>query len=97
MSEKHTLRRVEYDPKEVWEFFTELRAQPTYPVVHGDPLLLLYDLMTVLNFSDQGIYEYIVPRGYLRVAKTRRVSPTRLTHILLEQEDDDDNEEGASE
>ncbi len=36
-------RRLEYDSREVADMFQDLRAQPTYPVIQGDPLLLLYD------------------------------------------------------
>lgn len=97
MRNSNNLRRLQYDPREVREFFFDLRSQPTYPVVHGDPLLLLYDLLTVMGVPEPEVYDYLGPRGYLRVAKVRRVDATRLAHILLGDPEEDADAEGDSE
>jgi hypothetical protein len=96
MRNSNNLRRLQYDPREVREFFFDLRSQPTYPVVHGDPLPL-YDLLTVMGIPEPEVYDYLGPRGYLRVAKVRRVDATRLAHILLGDAMEDEDAEGASE
>jgi len=94
MRNRNNIRRLQYDAKEVRKFFFDLRSQPTYPIVHGNPLLLLYDLLTVMGVPEPEIYEYLGPRGYLRVAKVRRVDATRLTQILFGDLQEASDEEG---
>jgi hypothetical protein len=87
---------IEFDPKDVEDFLLELRCQPTYPVVRGDPLLLLYDLLTTLNVSEEAIARWFDPRGYLHVARHRMVQPKQFEQALqLIIEVDEDEESGS--
>jgi hypothetical protein len=90
------LMPIEFDPKDVEDFLLELRSQPTYPVVRGDPLLLLYDLLTTLNVSEEAIARWFGPRGYLHVARHRMVQPRQFEQALqLIMEVDEDEESGS--
>jgi hypothetical protein len=90
------LMAIEFDPKDVEDFLFELRCQPTYPVVRGDPLLLLYDLLTTLNVSEEAIARWFGPRGYLHVARHRMVQPRQFEQALqLIMEVDEDEESGS--
>lgn len=74
--------RLQFCPSDVRNFFLDLRSQPTYPLVKGDPLLLLYDLLCVLNASETDIAEWFGVRGYLHVARHRFVQPTQFEQAL---------------
>jgi hypothetical protein len=90
------LMAIEFDPKDVEDFLFELRSQPTFPVVRGDPLLLLYDLLTSLNVSEEAIARWFGPRGYLHVARHRMVQPRQFEEALqLIMEVGDDEESGS--
>ena len=90
------LMAIEFDPKDVEDFLLELRCQPTFPVVRGDPLLLLYDLLTTLNVSEETIARWFGPRGYLHVARHRMVQPRQFEQALqLIMEVDEDEENGS--
>ena len=90
------LMAIEFDPKDVEDFLLELRCQPTYPVVRGDPLLLLYDLLTTLNVSEEAIARWFGPRGYLHVARHRMVQPRQFEQALqLIIEVGEDEESGS--
>jgi len=71
---------------------SSLRALPTYPVVHGDPLRLLYDLMNALNMPEEEISRYGEPRGYTRIAKVRRVNASARANAILNPEGRPDEE-----
>ena len=87
---------IEFDPKDVEDFLFELRSQPTFPVVRGDPLLLLYDLLTTLNVSEETIASWFGLRGYLHVARHRMVQPRQFEQALqLIMEVDEDEENGS--
>jgi hypothetical protein len=90
------LMAIEFDPKDVEDFLLELRSQPTFPVVRGDPLLLLYDLLTTLNVSEEALARWFGPRGYLHVARHRMVQPRQFEQALqLIVEVDEDEESGS--
>jgi hypothetical protein len=91
------LMAIEFDPKDVEEFLLELRSQPTFPVVRGDPLLLLYDLLTTLNVSEEAIASWFGPRGYLHVARHRMVQPRQFEEALQLIMEVDDVEQNGSE
>ena len=74
--------RLHFSTDDVRDFFLDLRSQPTYPLVKGDPLLLLYDLLCVLNASETDIAEWFGVRGYLHVARHRFVQPTQFEKAL---------------
>ena len=87
---------IEFDPKDVEDFLLELRCQPTFPVVRGDPLLLLYDLLTTLNVSEETIARWFGSRGYLHVTRHRMVQPRQFEQALqLIMEVDEDEENGS--
>ena len=87
---------IEFDPKDVEDFLLELRCQPTFPVVRGNPLLLLYDLLTTLNVSEEAIARWFGPRGYLHVARHRMVQPRQFEQALqLIIEVGEDEESGS--
>jgi len=90
------LMAIEFDPKDVEDFLLELRCQPTFPVVRGNPLLLLYDLLTTLNVSEEAIARWFGPRGYLHVARHRMVQPRQFEQALqLIIEVGEDEESGS--
>jgi hypothetical protein len=90
------LMAIEFDPKNVEDFLLELRCQPTFPVVRGNPLLLLYDLLTTLNVLEEAIARWFGPRGYLHVARHRMVQPRQFEQALqLIMEVGDDEETGS--
>jgi hypothetical protein len=90
------LMPIEFDPKDVEDFLLELRSQPTFPVVRGNPLLLLYDLLTTLNVSEEAIARWFGPRGYLHVTRHRMVQPRQFEQALqLIMEVDEDEESGS--
>jgi len=87
---------IEFDPKDVEDFLLELRCQPTFPVVRGNPLLLLYDLLTTRNVSEEAIARWFGPRGHLHVARHRMVQPRQFEQALqLIMEVGDDEENGS--
>ena len=90
------LMAIEFDPQDVEDFLFELRCQATYPLVRGDPLLLLYDLLTTLNVSEEAIARWFGPRGYLHVARHRMVQPRQFEQALqLIIEVGEDEESGS--
>ncbi len=72
------------DYEELKQFFYELREQGTYPIVHGDPLLHIYDLLCVLGVNERVILDLFGVRGYLHVARNRYVEPAMLDKVLSE-------------
>jgi len=88
------LMGIRFDPKDVEDFLFELRSQPTFPIVRGAPLLLLYDLLTTLNVPEDVIAKWFGPRGYLHVARHRMVQPGHFEEALqfiMEVGDDEEN------
>jgi hypothetical protein len=81
---------------EIADFFFELRQQTTYPIVQGDPLLLLYDLLCVMNVPEQQIAEWLGPRGYMHIARHRFVQPAAF-ESALQQVLEVNDEEAAGE
>ncbi|GIV10530.1 MAG: hypothetical protein KatS3mg020_0914 [Fimbriimonadales bacterium] len=91
MNQRHTTMR--YCEEDVVEFFKDLRAQVTYPIVHGDPLLIIYDLLCVLNVPERKIMDWFGSRGYMHVARNRIVEPRvfeRALHAIMEDEHEEE-------
>lgn len=68
---------------ELQQFFLELREQRTYPIVQGNPILLLYDLLCTLGLSERTIYNLLGVRGYLHVARNRFVEPGMFNLAII--------------
>jgi len=77
---------------DIADFFYDLRQQATYPIIHGDPLLLLYDLLCTMNISEDQIAQWVGPRGYLHIARHRFVEPVAFDNALQQALEVDDEE-----
>lgn len=88
-------KRLTYNWDELVQLFLELREQPTWPVLNGDPLLIVYDVLTTLRMSEREIFDLLGIRGYLRVARCRQVSVPILDKALNALMEGNDDEEGT--
>lgn len=77
-----TRQSLRFDDADVVDFFKDLRSQPTYPIVHGDPLLIIYDLLCVLNVPERKIMDWFGSHGYMHVARNRIVEPRVFERAL---------------
>ncbi len=71
-----------FNERDVADYFEELKNHDSYPILQGDPLLLIYNLLRVLNIPEKKILEWIGPWGYLHIAHNRFLDARCLEDAL---------------